>query len=208
MFTAGVLCLLLCLGSVAGDTLVPPKFDQPPVIDGRLIEDIWKDALVAKGNFCQVMPSLGEGGSESTYVYLGYDDKNLYCGFVCFMKDTSTVKMSVCSRDEIWNQDMVGIALDPLNATQEMYILGSNACGCIGDSRKMRGGHDDLSWDADFKCSAVRDSLGYVVEMAIPFESFRHSGKDIQVWGVNFVRFVSQKGEWLSWRKLTKVSEG
>ncbi len=53
-----------------------PKFDKPPVIDGKLDDEIWKQALLLK-DFHQVQPGDNIAPSKLTEVMLGYDTKFL-----------------------------------------------------------------------------------------------------------------------------------
>ena len=53
-----------------------PRFDKPPVIDGKLDDEIWKHAVVLK-DFIQVQPGDNISPSKPTEVMLGYDAKFL-----------------------------------------------------------------------------------------------------------------------------------
>ena len=54
-----------------------PRFDKPPVIDGKLDDEVWKHAVVLK-DFIQVQPGDNIAPSKPTEVMLGYDAKFLY----------------------------------------------------------------------------------------------------------------------------------
>src|SRR5881397_148283 len=57
-----------------------PRFDKPPVIDGKLDDEIWKHAIVLK-DFYQVQPGDNIAPSKLTEVMLGYDAKFIYVAF-------------------------------------------------------------------------------------------------------------------------------
>src|SRR6266699_3305562 len=57
-------------------------FDKPPVIDGKLDEDVWKHAVVLK-DFYQIQPGDNIAPSKPTEVMLGYDPKFLYIASLC-----------------------------------------------------------------------------------------------------------------------------
>src|SRR5262252_11208549 len=59
-----------------------PKFEQPPVIDGKLDDEVWKHAAVLK-DFYQVQPGDNIAPSKPTEVFLGYDSKFIYIAFHC-----------------------------------------------------------------------------------------------------------------------------
>src|SRR5713226_1682398 len=54
-----------------------PVFEKPPVIDGKLDDDVWKQAVVLK-DFYQVQPGDNIAPSKPTEVMLGHDAKFLY----------------------------------------------------------------------------------------------------------------------------------
>src|SRR6266849_6141693 len=57
-----------------------PRFDKPPVIDGKLDDEVWKQAVVLK-DFYQVQPGDNIAPSKPTEVMIGYDAKSLYIAF-------------------------------------------------------------------------------------------------------------------------------
>src|ERR687888_428517 len=58
-------------------------FAKPPVIDGKLDDEVWKTAVVLK-DFYQIQPGDNLAPSKPTEVLLGYDSKFLYIAFHCF----------------------------------------------------------------------------------------------------------------------------
>jgi len=54
-----------------------PRFDQRPVIDGKLDDEVWKQAVKLK-DFYQTTPGDNIAPSQPTEVFLGYDSKFLY----------------------------------------------------------------------------------------------------------------------------------
>jgi hypothetical protein len=66
-----------------------PKFEKPPVIDGKLDDEVWKSAVVLK-DFYQVQPGDNIAPSKPTEVMLGHDAKFLYIAFHCYGHDCQT----------------------------------------------------------------------------------------------------------------------
>src|SRR3954454_3642110 len=58
-------------------------FATPPVIDGKLDNEVWKTAVVLK-DFYQVQPGDNLIPENRTEVRLGYDARFLYIAFHCF----------------------------------------------------------------------------------------------------------------------------
>src|SRR5262245_3223728 len=56
------------------------RFDQRPVIDGKIDEDVWKSATLLK-DFYQINPGDNISPSKPTEVLLGYDERFFYIAF-------------------------------------------------------------------------------------------------------------------------------
>src|SRR6266849_4263202 len=57
-----------------------PRFDKAPVIDGKLDDEVWKQAAVLK-DFYQIQPGDNIAPSKPTEVMIGYDSRTLYVAF-------------------------------------------------------------------------------------------------------------------------------
>ncbi|MCO6511931.1 MAG: hypothetical protein J5I65_14190, partial [Aridibacter famidurans] len=77
--------------------VVVPFFDEPPVIDGRLDEDIWQRAATFK-DFIQTEPGDLIPPSRETIAYMGYDSKNLDIAYCC-SDEPDTIRATVAKRD-------------------------------------------------------------------------------------------------------------
>ena len=73
-----------------------PRFDKPPAIDGKLDEEVWKQAASLK-DFYQIGPGDNIAPSAATEAYIGYDSRFLYFGFHCF-DDPAKVRATVAKR--------------------------------------------------------------------------------------------------------------
>src|ERR1700686_580012 len=52
-------------------SIVIPRFDKPPVIDGKLDDEVWKQAVVFK-DFLQISPGDNIAPSKPTEMRMGY----------------------------------------------------------------------------------------------------------------------------------------
>ena len=73
-----------------------PKFAAAPVIDGKLDDEIWKQAAVLK-DLIQTSPGDHIPASKPTEVYLGYDEKHFYIAFKCW-DERDKIRASVVER--------------------------------------------------------------------------------------------------------------
>src|SRR5215216_6135367 len=79
------------------------RLEKPPVIDGKLDDDVWQKATVLK-DFYQTNPGDNTPPSYPTEVFIGYDATNLYIGFRA-KDDPSRVRATVAKRDDVFGTD-------------------------------------------------------------------------------------------------------
>lgn len=163
-----------------------PRVEKPPVIDGKLDDEVWKNAAVLK-DFYQVEPGDNTAPSRQTEVLLAFDSKFLYVAYHAF-DEPDKVRANIAKRDQIFDDDYVGLFFDTFNDQRKAYEMNFNPLGIQADGVLTEGQGEDFSVDlvVDSKGSVTAD--GYVVEVAIPFKSLRYvAGKD-KVWGAHFYR--------------------
>src|SRR6266571_2362176 len=167
-----------------------PRFDKPPVIDGKLDDEVWQHAVVLK-DFIQVQPGDNIAPSKPTEVMLGYDAKFLYLAFHCY-DEPDKVRANIAKRDNIFDDDYVGILFDTFNDTRKAYEFDFNPLGVQADGIWTSGQGEDFSLDIVLESKGMVTSDGYTIEVALPFKSLRYaSGKD-KVWGVHFWRRIKR----------------
>lgn len=176
-----------------------PKFDKAPAIDGKLDDEIWKQATVLK-DFYQVQPGDNIAPSKPTEVMLGYDAKFLYVAFRCF-DEPDKVRATFSKRDNIWNDDYVGILFDTFNDQRKAYEFNFNPLGIQADGIWTDGAGEDFSPDIVMESKGMVTSDGWTVEVAVPFKSLRYvAGKD-KLWGAHFwrrnKRFNNELSMWM-----------
>ena len=173
-----------------GQPLKMPKFDKPPTIDGKLDDEIWKSAVVLK-DFYQVQPGDNIAPSKPTEVLLGYDAKFIYVAFHCY-DEPDKVRATIPKRDNIWNDDYVGILFDTFNDGRKAYEFDFSPLGIQADGIWTDGQGEDFNPDIIMESKGVVTSDGWTVEAAIPFKSLRYvAGKD-KLWGAHFWRRIKR----------------
>jgi len=185
-----------------------PRFDHPPQIDGKLDDEIWKQA-VKLADFYQTSPGDNIAPSQRTEVFLGYDSENLYVAFHCY-DDPGKVRANIAKRDDIFNDDYVGMLLDTFNDHRKAYELDFNPLGVQED-----GIWQDPIFNEDFNPDFVMESKGmltadgYTVEVAVPFKSLRYEAGKNKLWGVHFYRRIKRiNNEFDSWMPIDRADSG
>src|SRR6266576_3544479 len=180
-----------------------PKFEKAPTIDGKLDDEIWKNAIVLK-DFYQVQPGDNIAPSKPTEVMLGYDSKFLYIAFHCY-DEPDKVRANIPKRDNIFDDDYVGILFDTFNDHRKAYEFDFNPLGVQADGIWTDGQNEDFNPDIVLESKGMLTPDGWTVEAAIPFKSLRYvAGKD-KLWGAHFWRRIKRFNNELSmWMPLNR----
>jgi hypothetical protein len=191
------LCIIICVfiipGFVEGNSIPQNTNHRIPVvnskvkIDGMLNEKIWQEALVLELNF-EVEPGENIAPPVKTKVFLAYSSDHLYVGFQAYDPKPSEIRAHVTDRDNIKEDDYIGIVLDTFNDSRFAYNFYCNPFGIQGEEITGMIGSGD-QWDTIWNSAGHINEEGYVVEIAIPFSSLRFQRqKSEQVWGIDAIR--------------------
>jgi hypothetical protein len=185
-----------------------PKFDKPPVIDGKLDDAIWQQAAVLK-DFYQTSPGDNIAPSKPTEAMISYDAKFLYLGFHCY-DEPDKVRATVPKRDDVLNaEDSIRVLLDTFNDQRKAYVLVFNPLGVQQDGIRTEGSGVDFSVDIVMESKGSLTSDGYVVEVAIPFKSLRYEAGRDKLWGLQVFRIIQRfNGEQDSWMPISRDIDG
>ena len=157
----------------------------PIFVDGDLGDAGWMHAARAAG-FAEIQPGDQTRPPADTEAFVTYDDTNLYLGFLAH-DDPQAVRASLRDRDEIFNDDWIGIILDTYGDAAWAYEIFLNPLGIPGDLRWTPQG-EDVSFDLVFDSRGRITTDGYAVEVAIPFASLRFPERGEQTWRATFLR--------------------
>jgi len=190
-----------------GDTmLLPTKTISPPKIDGNLDDEIWQQIQPLSKDFIAFEPIYGEVLLQKTVVRIAYDNKNLYFAFYCHDPEPDKIKTSITKRDNIWNDDWVGISLDSLGNKQSAYGFMVNPNGIQADGLNSAVSGRDFSPDFVWYSAGRVTDDGYQLEIRIPLRSIRFkSGEEVKM-GILFIRYVSRMGISGSWPEVNPGS--
>ena len=186
----------------ARPALRPQRASQPPIIDGVLDDDVWRNQPLETGDFLTYNPLHGEKIKQQTQVWMTYDESFIYFAFQCDDPERSGIKTSITRRDNIWSDDWVGFSLDALGTGQLSYHFMANPSGVQLDMLNSVAGSEDTSPDYVWDSAGRLNQAGYAVEMRVPLQSIRFQGGTNVRMGVLFWRRVSRIGMSVSWPAL------
>jgi len=164
----------------------------PPKIDG-LIDDACWQAVQPVSGFFQYDPINGAKAAEETFVWAAFDQDNLYFAFL--MKDSQPDRIwaELTPRNEWDENDAIELILDAYNDKRTSLTFAVNPKGIQKNSV-------ETIWSSE---AAIRPD-GWSAEMAIPFKSLRFSARKLDVWGVNFERYIHRLNETDTWTDVDR----
>jgi uncharacterized protein DUF5916/cellulose/xylan binding protein with CBM9 domain len=179
--------------------LEPVRVTTPPVIDGKLDDEVWRGEALAPSEWLTYNPLNGEKLPQATEVRAAYDSRYLYFAFRCLDAEPGRVRSTLSRRDNLWNDDWVGLSLDSVGNGQSSYDLFVNASGVQGDVLTTPSAGENSAPDFIWESAGRRTDTGYEVELRLPLTTFRFvSGAEVRM-GILFWRRVSRLGISASW---------
>ncbi|MDH3419334.1 MAG: carbohydrate binding family 9 domain-containing protein, partial [Gammaproteobacteria bacterium] len=180
-------------------TIRAVRVDTPPVIDGLLDDPVWAQAEPIS-DFVQVRPTDGGPPSETTEVYLLYDDDTLYVGARLGDSDPDQIAANTMRHNVGLGRtdDRLVLILDPFNTRRGGYRFETNANGVRHDMLYQNVSQVQTDWNAIWDTAGSVDENGWLAEMAIPFKSLAFDPA-ADAWGFNFARSIQRRGEEIAW---------
>jgi hypothetical protein len=177
----------------------PVRASLPPSIDGRLDDVVWQSPALPETDWLTYNPLNGDRIQQRTEVRVAYDDRHLYFAFRCLDPEPGKVRGTLSRRDNVWNDDWVGLSLDSVGNGQSSYDLFVNPLGVQGDILNTPAAGENSAPDFVWDSGGRRTEEGYEAEIRVPLTTVRFvSGTDVRM-NVLFWRRVSRLGMSVSW---------
>ena len=201
IFITVTLFLSAAAGLWANEAVEIPLIDTPPVIDGKLDDPVWADAVRFE-RFITFKPDYGKEPTEKTVIYVCSDRENFYFAARCFEKDASKIMGTVTRRDNIFGEDFMAFNIDTFYDLQSSYAFVVNPLGIQGDGMADADGNLDGSQDMVWYSKGTIDDKGYTVELKIPYKSIRFPLKKEVKMGLWVVRQIVRTSEYDSFPEI------
>jgi hypothetical protein len=189
-----------------------PLLETPPVIDGRL--DDWPLATHnAAGDFqlCRRRLPTESRPALPTQAFFGLDAQNLYIGVRCTLRPGEPPVWTADNEVPVdgvipWGQDVVEVLMDPRPTTEgtssDLYCLQIKPSGLLVARKGCRTeppmGSSQV-WQSGARVSVSLDPDAWVLELAVPVDSFGPQARRNPYWGLNVTRLDARRGEYSSW---------
>jgi len=187
---------------------------QPPVLDGSLEDSVWISAPVAT-DFVQYIPLNGSSASVRSEVRILYDNDAVYVGAYLY-DDAAQIRRQLTARDDEQQKDVdfFSIFLDTYNDHQNAFQFLVTSANVQTDAKlnntdlNVFGTGGDRSWDAVWQSKTAVAENGWIAEIRIPYISLRFARKDVQTWGIQFMRFMRRNTETSFWNPVDPNTAG
>ena len=167
------------------------------------------DGYARVTGFIQQVPSDGAAATQSTEVYVGYDDRAFYAVFVASDTEPDRVRARMAPRERIGSDDFVTLMLDTDADGRRAYVFRANPRGIQWDALLTEGQGFDTSFDAVWESRAALTGRGYVVSLEIPFMSLRFPPPAARAWGIVLSRDIPRdQGEVAYWPRVSSEVQG
>lgn len=168
-------------------------------INGRLDEKDWAKSDLAN-NFTIYEPFNGLKASQQTEVSVLYDDYAIYIGARLYDSSPDSIFHELGQRDnsDRLRSDAFSVFLSTYNDGVNYLQFTVSASGVQTDI-KLTSNKSDRNWNAVWESAVNIDSLGWIVEMKIPYSALRFSKSNSPIWGVNFSRLIKRYNEVSTW---------
>ena len=212
--TATLFFLILLLSITAFSQPVVKKLGATktklvPKIDGVLDDEAWKNVPIAT-DFIQLRPNAGEHekAPQRTEVKVIYDDNAIYVSAKMFEVSADKIARELTTRDNIANDDFLGIVLDTYLDRINAVGFYVTAAGVQFDAKYSSQGNEDPSWNAVWLSAVKINNDGWSAEMKIPYSALRFANKEVQNWGLNITRKRQFDQQQLFWNEINPKQNG
>jgi hypothetical protein len=202
LFIAFLWLAALPAGADERPRVEPQRVATAPRIDGVLDDEAWQGPPLPLSEWLTYNPLNGDRLAQQTQVQAAYDERYLYFAFRCSDPEPAKVRGTLSRRDDLWNDDWVGLSLDSVGNGQSSYDFFVNPIGVQGDILTTPSAGENTAPDWVWDSAGRRTEQGYEVEVRIPLTSVRFvSGPEVRM-GVLFWRRVSRLGVSASWPEI------
>jgi len=192
---------------VPASRVIATRAAQPPVIDGRDDDAVWRETQPING-FQEWRPSEGGPPKLPTEAKIAYDAANMYVFVRAFDPHPDSIITVRARRDYFTPSDMIWLFLDSYHDRRTGYEFGVNPSGVKLDAQVYNDGNEDFAWDAVWDVATRVDSLGWTAEFRIPLSQLRYGPQKHHTFGLIIDRDLYRYSQRVSWPLLRQSKAG
>lgn len=198
LFVVALAALLPATELLAQPEIKAVFITKPPVIDGKLDDEVWNKASVINDLY-QREPAQGQPVSEKSEFYFLFDHNNIYVGVHCY-DDPKGITAKELARDvSLGDDDRIQVIFDTYLDGRSGYWFQIGPRGSIGDALVNENGKDfNKSWDGLWDGKARITDDGWEAELIIPYKTLAFKNGN-STWGLKLIRYIKRKSEISTW---------
>ncbi len=172
---------------------------QPIPLEGKVANPAWQTGAVAKDFINFTTRRLATPGAATT-VYLLYDAKYLYVGFVCNQASAAITANQITNGVGEELDDEVEIDIDASGNGSRVYTFKTTP-----RAARYQESSESNRFDPPWQAAASIHPAGWSAEMMIPLQDLRAAAGS-QTWRINFQRRIAALDESFSWAYAPQMS--
>jgi hypothetical protein len=174
------------------------RSDTPPVIDGMLDDEVWRQAATIS-DLHEIQPTEYAEPSEPTLIYLLYDSDAIYIGAQMYDSNPALVTDRILRQGEqVFGDDWISVILDTFHDRRSGYRFFTNPNGIRQEGIYQNVTETEWDWQGIWQAAAKINEEGWAAEMAIPFKTISFDPEN-DTWGINFRRSIARRDERIGW---------
>jgi hypothetical protein len=191
------------LATVTTESGVPAVAAPHPLpLDPSLSDPAWKLGAVGGAGVFECLTTRS-GAPHKTWVWMLYDDRNLYVAFRAEQRGTPIVATQTTNDVGFGTDDFVGVGVDTSGVGTQSYYFETTPRGVRYEQANENSRYKP-AWSS---ATAVHDGEWTAV-LIIPLNVMRIHAGSPQSWRVNFIRNVAAVAEHYTWTYNGLMQDG
>lgn len=181
-----------------------PRFAETPQIDGRLDDEVWRQAGRIGPLYIHTgLPGAPVKSKHPTLIRVFHTGDALLFGIRC--EDAHPDSLFIRSRErdhrDYPNQDLFEVVIDPEFDRQRIFEISVNGAAAVIDAVRRADRTWDFSWDAVSEAAVHLGSDYWSIEYQMPFGAQPEIPRPRKGdwWGVRLIRGYREEVERSSW---------
>jgi predicted phosphodiesterase len=189
-------------------TVYAYKAGTPPVIDGELEMEVYRDPTVVF-----FAPDGSAMTTDSVAFYFAWDEDNFYIAARCIESKVDAIVAAATNHDDaIYGEDCVGYFLQPEMPNGPVYQIYFNPLGTAFDQKILveEGAYSDAEpeWNGSYEVKTSRGRDHWSIEARIPLAQLETRGAYEKTWALNFRRKQRRLETSADWQVPISYSPG
>jgi uncharacterized protein DUF5916/cellulose/xylan binding protein with CBM9 domain len=188
-------------------SLTATRAVQPPAIDGRDDDLVWRDARPIT-EFQEWRPNEGGPPKLPTEAKVAYDAGHLYVFVRAFDPHPDSIITVLARRDYFTPSDMIWLFVDSYHDRRNGFEFGVNPSGVKLDAQIYNDGNEDFAWDAVWDVATRVDSIGWTAEFRLPLSQLPYGRQRSHTFGFTIDRNLYRYSQRVSWPLIRQSQAG